>query len=229
MTSTLCYRIWWILIVFSETLNGLSICTPVDSIFIINSEIIIADKDSNNTEQFFGDLVYNASSELSGIGLIVYGQIPSHLTADFTLLGLEETLEKNTRETINIINSHLNFEELGFYDNELYSSQNKVELNHAISTAHQLFLEEGDEYETEALFILNMKNNEHKIAFKKICENVMDTQQNIETLYYLEINDAFEITLLYDCNNNQQIRKYNSLMDLYEITCPSRVEYSETL
>eukprot|EP01084_Bolivina_argentea_P254609 428066_1 len=71
---------------FIQQTYTLSVCVPVDSIFLLNSQVIVDDTNDNKAEHFFTDLVFKASSELAGIGLILYDDIPDGLDSNIIVV-----------------------------------------------------------------------------------------------------------------------------------------------
>eukprot|EP01083_Nonionella_stella_P185399 675896_1 len=106
----------WLFVAMGRV-NALSVCDPVHSMFIINSELIVNDAETQKINDFFEDVVYEASSELTGVGLVVFGQIPHELADDPVLFGLEETVLRHRGHTAMIVDYVLDFDGLGFYDN----------------------------------------------------------------------------------------------------------------
>eukprot|EP01084_Bolivina_argentea_P277359 473484_1 len=90
--------IFCIFIIIEQFLvNGLSVCKPVDSIFLFESSLIVNNQDRNNVKNFLDALVYEASSERSGVGLIMYGNVPINLD-NITFVTLDETKHKKTKK-----------------------------------------------------------------------------------------------------------------------------------
>eukprot|EP01083_Nonionella_stella_P228681 810232_1 len=197
-------------------IESLSFCTPVDSIFLLHSELIVQDQNADSIEEFFKSLIYEATSELSGIGLFAFDVVPEGFSNP--ILGLTETLGANTGNSMNVISSTLNFGRLGFYS---ASSMNTIELSDAIAAAHELFVAESAGRELEALFILDVQDD--VLDQTEICQNAIDTlsPSSMESVYYLQMGDMFEIQEIYDCVNQTEVRDFDALTDLYETTCPS--------
>merc|ERR1719361_1984217 len=126
----------WALSLWSWTnVEGLSVCTPVDSIFVLSTELI--ETAQHEIAPFFHDLIYEASSELSGVGVLAFGEVASGF--ENPLLGLSETIGANTRLSMATIDD---------------------ELAEAMASAHQLFESESQGRELEAVFVMDLDNDD---------------------------------------------------------------------
>eukprot|EP01083_Nonionella_stella_P030127 82678_1 len=206
---------------FISEVESLSCCKPVDSIFIFQSDLIVQDKNDDKIEAFLKSLIYEATSEWSGIGVLAYDVVPHGFSNP--ALGLTETLGANTANSKNAIASNLNFAQLGFYSKNKMNGDNTIELNDAIASAHDLFVSQSAGRELEALFIMDVETE--TINRNETCQNAMnvstDTNTSIEAVFYLQIDDDFAIQEIYDCHDQTEVHGLDTLTDLYDITCPT--------
>eukprot|EP01083_Nonionella_stella_P188176 692980_1 len=206
---------------FISEVESLSCCKPVDSIFIFQSDLIVQDKNDDKIEAFLKSLIYEATSEWSGIGVLAYDVVPHGFSNP--ALGLTETLGANTANSKNAIASNLNFAQLGFYSKNKMNGDNTIELNDAIASAHELFVSQSAGRELEALFIMDVETE--TINRNETCQNAMnvstDTNTSIEAVFYLQIDDDFAIQEIYDCHDQTEVHGLDTLTDLYDITCPT--------
>eukprot|EP01084_Bolivina_argentea_P004319 8213_1 len=203
-----------------RNIKSLSACHPVDSIFLMKSSLIIHDEQQNNVESFLHDLSFEASSERSGIGLIIYDKLPQY-PYNNTVLKLSDTkYDYSTKHTIQTIHDRCienNFEL--FYNNQLMNNTtNIISLETAFIQSHEMFTQQSSNTIQQALFILDDSySNLH------ICKSFAKTHKYdyMERIYFVYVNEQFDLEFIYDCIKQEEIINYDVLEDIYEITCPT--------
>eukprot|EP01084_Bolivina_argentea_P254608 428064_1 len=209
---------------FIQQTYTLSVCVPVDSIFLLNSQVIVDDTNDNKAEHFFTDLVFKASSELAGIGLILYDDIPDGLDSNI-IFDLEQTLGENTGSTRHVISNQLR-ETFNKIENDTEHQTVSINLNDALQSAHKMFVDQSEAWELEALFILDVVDsingiNDTTDVMQKCVNYSSNSGELVEDVYYMEIDSHFNIESIYNCKTEEAVFHYDKLTDLYEITCPS--------
>jgi len=217
--------------------DALSVCTPVDSIFILSSDLI--EQSQEHIGSFFHDIVYEASSELSGVGVLAFGDV----AGDFEnpLLGLTETIGANTAHSLAAISEELSVDEVR--DAAL---KGHISLTQAITSAHELFEAESAGREMEAIFVLDLVNDDSDgaaLSDVAMSECIAATQQieafaqhsngaahldYVEGLYYVRVDEEMEVVHIFDCFTQSEIEHThsgaNATSELHQLTCPSEFQ-----
>ena len=187
-------------------IEAISVCKPVDSLFIINS-CVIGSVENKHNENFFNKLIYDSDSEIYNIGtigIIIYGQLLNKLNYtkidDFVLLNLKDTIniiDTNKLKAVFIVNEDIN------------SNDQQLCVNYALD----IYYIEINEY-------------------LKI-EYIYDCKKQKEISNYDELNDLYEIiySLLFDTqcgelklNKKYQLIEYGSIISCNLI----QIEISES-
>jgi len=215
-----------------SAVDALSVCLPVDSLFIVSSELI--QRSGDRIGPFFERLIYSASSEKSGLGVLVFGDVADGF--ENPLLGLTETIGANTGATNEVISSKLTVAALDAAVDDAMAGS--LSLAEAIDSAHQLFEDETFGREFEALFVVDLESEDVDgnadrlemcaVATREILSNSKGTEAIlfIEGLYYLKVDDAMEVLEVFDCFTTKELyfEDKDALQTLYDLTCPSEFE-----
>eukprot|EP01084_Bolivina_argentea_P004031 7639_1 len=129
-------------IVYIYSILSDSVCSEVDTVFIFDSDVFINNPspNGNNIGRFIEKVIFEASSEKSGVGFIVYGDVPNGYN-DGVVLGLKKTKAKSTKATQKIIRQNLDkcFDEYHISDNKY----KKFTFEQALGSAHKIFEKES--------------------------------------------------------------------------------------
>jgi len=202
-------------------LDALSVCTPVDSIFILSSELVQQSQES--VAPFFHDLIYEASSELSGVGALAFGNVADGFSNP--LLGLTETIGANTDKSMEVIATELAVDVL--MDDE---AAGFIPLSEAIESAHRLFESENAGHEMEALFVVDLDGDDGSGDRLAQCvdakAHVELDGDYVEGLYFVKVDEHFDVIEIFDCFAENEVfdEDKDAILTLYDLTCPSKYQ-----
>eukprot|EP01083_Nonionella_stella_P297532 1010304_1 len=212
-----------------KCISALSICKEVDTVFVVHSNVIIEDGEDHSTvmQDFIEEVIYDASSEKSGIGFVIYDHLPSEFNpnniTDLQLLGLKETKHLSVKKTSKAVEEALDFS--SFFTEDVPTNDNVATLSTALKSAHDLF-ERESKVEDDAILIFSFDHSTRDFCVNYYNSDAFD--EDVEKLYFVEVelnsDGDIEIDAVYHCHNGSESQIYDAWNDLREITCPSDVD-----